>query len=81
MRARLSTDVFYDVKDREEFKERLLDNIDVEHEVIGLEIASISNDACSVRLVPEGKRSREYSVSSQSLRSMYEDGVIELKSS
>lgn len=79
MRHRLTADAFYNVTDREEFSNRLLDDIDVEHEVIGIEVASIGDDACSVRFVPTKEMPREYSVSSQVLREMYEDSIIELK--
>lgn len=79
MRERLIPDAFYDVNKRDEFEERFMSSIDASHSVIGLEIASISDDACSVKLVPSGEVPREYSVSSQVLKEMYEDSVIELK--
>ena len=79
MRNKLTPERFYNVTDRKEFRSRLLDDINVEHEVIGIEIASIGDDTCSVRFVPRKNIPREYSVSSQILQDLYEDSVIELK--
>ena len=79
MRQRLIPDTFYDVKEKDEFEERFMNSIEADHTVIGLEIASIDDDTCSVKLVPSAEIPREYSVSSQILKELYMDSVIELK--
>jgi hypothetical protein len=72
---------FYQVNEREKLHDLLLDDIGVEHDVLGLEVKPLSdNDACAVKLVPSKSESKEHRVSNELLKEMKLDGVIEKKS-